>query len=854
MIKIRRDLPNDKYLAAILANSPSSTNVFATMADLVGLGGGTATSVSRVQHAVKYGQQINIGQAIYVSSADGTNMIVSKADNSTESTSTKSLGLAIETGNINHQGAVITEGLLAGFNTSAAIAGDPVWLGTNGNLLFGLANKPLAPSRMVFIGIVTISNINNGEIFVKVQNGFEIDDLHDVSAATRANNTLLGYNSSTLLHEFKTITTWLGYTPVTDVRTISTSGPLSGGGDLSSNRTLSITQSSTSSDGYLSSTDWNIFNTKLSATRSISTTGPLAGGGDLSANRTFSILQATNTSDGYLSQADWTIFNTKQAALGFTPVSKAGDTLTGNIFATNLSGTNTGDESTASVKAKLGAATSTLDGYLTFGDWVIFNAKQNAIGYTPANKAGETFTGSISATNLSGTNTGNETTASIKSTLGIATSTVDGYLVATDWVIFNSKVSTTRTISTTAPLSGGGDLSGNLTLSIPQASATVNGYLTSTDWSTFSGKQNALGFTPQAQITLTTAGYEGVATLSGSTLNIPTYKSILYTGTFAGGDGYNAGDVVLYNNSLYYCILTIGSASVPTSDPTHWSLFLPGSGTITLTTTGTSGAATLSGGTLNIPQYTGGATTNVFELKPNYVYRGITINNNSTTVTAEGGVVMSSSASNTAQSVASTNFATKQIRLRYYATSVTGGRYSGTRGSALLWYIQGGFHYVCDFNISDTAFAAGCQQFYGMAGQTTDLSYGTSTPILVSTLINIVGVGNEVGDTNLQVFHNDATGTASKIDLGIDFPANRTSGAISTTFYSVHLYNTPSSTDVHYKVTNNETGVVATGVVSTNLPLSSQGLNFFASRSMAATSVTSTGQSDLSKLGVYSIL
>jgi len=275
---------------------------------------------------------------------------------------------------------------------------------------------------------------------------------------------------------------------------------------------------------------------------------------------------------------------------------------------------------------------------------------------------------------------------------------------------------------------------------------------------------------------------------------------------------------------------------------------------ITLTTTGTSGAATLSGNTLNIPQYSGGATTNVFELKPNYIYRGITINNNSTTVTAEGGVVMSSSASNTAQSVASTNFATKQIRLRYYATSVTGGRYTGTRGSALLWYIQGGFHYVCDFNISDTSYSAGCQQFYGMAGQTTDLSYGTSTPILVSTLINIVGVGNEVGDTNLQVFHNDATGTASKIDLGIDFPANRTSGAISTTFYSVHLYNTPSSTDVHYKVTNNETGVVATGVVSTNLPLSSQGLNFFASRSMAATSVTSTGQFDLSKLGVYSIL
>ena len=55
----------------------------------------------------------------------------------------------------------------------------------------------------------------------------------------------------------------LGFTPVTNARTISTTAPLSGGGDLSANRTLSITQASTSTDGYLSSTDWNTFNNKF---------------------------------------------------------------------------------------------------------------------------------------------------------------------------------------------------------------------------------------------------------------------------------------------------------------------------------------------------------------------------------------------------------------------------------------------------------------------------------------------------------------------------------------------------------------------------------------------------------------
>jgi hypothetical protein len=241
-------------------------------------------------------------------------------------------------------------------------------------------------------------------------------------------------------------------------------------------------------------------------------------------------------------------------------------------------------------------------------------------------------------------------------------------------------------------------------------------------------------------------------------------------------------------------------------------------------------------------------------LKPTEIFRGVTFNNNSTTSQLDGGVLLSTSASTLAQSVASTNLATKQIRLRYYASVVSGGRYTGIRGTALLWYLHGGFRFVCDFNISDTSYSAGCQQFYGMAGQTTDLNYGGSSNILVSTLINIIGVGNEVGDANLQVFHNDATGTASKIDLGVDFPANRTAGAISTTVYSIVLYNEPMSTSVTYRVINKETGAVATGILTTNLPLTSQGLNFFASRCMSVTSVTSTGQFDLMKLGVYSQL
>jgi hypothetical protein len=58
-----------------------------------------------------------------------------------------------------------------------------------------------------------------------------------------------------------------------------------------------------------------------------------------------------------------------------------------------------------------------------------------------------------------------------------------------------------------------------ITLNIPTASATNRGVLSASDWSLFNGKQNA--------ITLTTIGSSGVATLVGSTLNIPNYSTDL---------------------------------------------------------------------------------------------------------------------------------------------------------------------------------------------------------------------------------------------------------------------------------------------------------------------------------------
>ena len=164
-----------------------------------------ADNISSIQHIQQYvkndqGATVSKGQAVYMNGADGTNATIKLAQADTELTSSKTLGLLEQDLNNNAKGYVITEGLLSGLDTSAATAdGDPVWLSptTPGGLVYGLAAKPSAPSHLVFIGIVIRKNASNGEIYVKVQNGFELKELHDVQAQSPTNNDTLYYDNVT---------------------------------------------------------------------------------------------------------------------------------------------------------------------------------------------------------------------------------------------------------------------------------------------------------------------------------------------------------------------------------------------------------------------------------------------------------------------------------------------------------------------------------------------------------------------------------------------------------------------------------------------------------------------------------
>lgn len=176
---------------------------------------------SVVKHIVKNDgtSLITKGTPVYSTGSNGTNILVGIASNTSEATSSKTMGLMqsdITTTGGTQTGFVVTEGLLGGLNTAGQTAGDPVWLGVNGTLVYGLINKPYAPNHLVFIGIVTKVSAGNGEIFVKVQNGFELEELHNVDLETTVpvNGHILGYDGTLWVN--KTIAAWLGYTPAND--------------------------------------------------------------------------------------------------------------------------------------------------------------------------------------------------------------------------------------------------------------------------------------------------------------------------------------------------------------------------------------------------------------------------------------------------------------------------------------------------------------------------------------------------------------------------------------------------------------------------------------------------------------
>jgi hypothetical protein len=155
------------------------------------------------------GATLTKGTAVYISGATGQNPTVSKALATGDSTSAQTLGLMSADLANNSNGYVTVIGLIGNINTSAYSDGDQLYLsGTTAGTL--TATKPYAPTHLVYIAVVEHAHPTQGKLFVKVQNGYEMDELHNVSAQSPTSGQTLIYNASTSLWEKANLTAGTG--------------------------------------------------------------------------------------------------------------------------------------------------------------------------------------------------------------------------------------------------------------------------------------------------------------------------------------------------------------------------------------------------------------------------------------------------------------------------------------------------------------------------------------------------------------------------------------------------------------------------------------------------------------------
>lgn len=138
---------------------------------------------------------LSSGTAVYLFGGTGDHASVKRASNSSEVTSSKTVGLVGSSITVNNNGPVITRGYVDGVDTSLFNVGDALWLGTNG----AITNvKPSAPNHLVYIGVVVRANVN-GIVYVAAQNGYELEELHNVKINGLTDGQFLRYNSASTM-------------------------------------------------------------------------------------------------------------------------------------------------------------------------------------------------------------------------------------------------------------------------------------------------------------------------------------------------------------------------------------------------------------------------------------------------------------------------------------------------------------------------------------------------------------------------------------------------------------------------------------------------------------------------------
>ena len=140
------------------------------------------------------------GTVVYSYGSQGDRVSVRMASASAEATSSKTLGFVNETIAVGGTGYVTLYGSMDKLNLgSPFVAGDPLWLGTTPGTY--TRTKPQAPTHLVYLGVVQRANAGNGTAYIKVQNGYELEELHNVQITNPLSAQILQLDSTGTLWE-----------------------------------------------------------------------------------------------------------------------------------------------------------------------------------------------------------------------------------------------------------------------------------------------------------------------------------------------------------------------------------------------------------------------------------------------------------------------------------------------------------------------------------------------------------------------------------------------------------------------------------------------------------------------------